>query len=191
MRQPAGLAPARRVDQVSADAENLKQLLFSHFSRTEGRRCSPCAGMKTLFSTPRAAGPLVRLALVGGGLALLAGCATEPASRVVSAPPPPPPGQAQAVVVPSGGTAAVTTTQSVPAGAVVVTQAPPAAQQEPVLERPSSRHVWIPGYWTYRDSRYVWISGRWELPPRDGSVWVAPRWVPEGGAYRFYEGYWE
>lgn len=74
---------------------------------------------------------------------------------------------------------------------VVVTQAPPAPQSEPVLEQPSARHVWIPGYWTYRDNRYVWISGRWELPPHDGAIWHAPRWVREGNAYRYYEGYWE
>jgi hypothetical protein len=129
------------------------------------------------------------MVLLCGAAGFLAGCASEPTSRVVSAPPPPPPGQTQAVVVPSG-TAAVAT-QSVPAGTIVVTQAPPATQQEPVLEQPSSRHVWIPGYWSYRDNRYVWISGRWELPPRSGAAWIAPRWVPEGGAYRFYEGYWQ
>lgn len=78
-----------------------------------------------------------------------------------------------------------------PAQTVVVTQAPPAPQQEPVLEQPSPKHVWIPGYWTYRDTHYVWISGRWELPPREGAVWVAPRWEREGNAYRYYEGYWE
>ena len=63
-------------------------------------------------------------------------------------------------------------------------------QSEPVLEQPSPKHVWIAGYWTYRDNHYVWIAGRWELPPRDGAVWVAPRWQQEGNAYRYYEGYW-
>jgi hypothetical protein len=132
-------------------------------------------------------GRVACFALLTAGAAFLAGCASEPPSRVVSAPPPPPPGQAQAVVVPAGSAVSA---QAVTPGAVVVTQAPPAMQQEQVLEQPSSRHVWIPGYWTWRDNRYVWIAGRWEVPPRSGAMWVAPRWLPEGGAYRFYEGYW-
>lgn len=128
-----------------------------------------------------------------GALLGLGGCASEPESHMVSAPPPasaPLGASTQPVVVqtvPQSGTA------SPPAAApqtVVVTQAPPALQTEPVLEQPSSRHVWIPGYWTYRDSRYVWIAGRWEVPPRDGAMWVAPRWAREGTGYRFYEGYW-
>lgn len=130
--------------------------------------------------------PALRLSLLGGAVSLFVGCASEPVSHVVSAPPPAAPAQTQTVVVPAG-----TTTTTAPAGAIVVTQAPPPIQQEPVLSQPSSRHVWMPGYWTWRDSRYVWISGRWEIPPRTDAVWIAPRWVPEGGAYRFYEGYWQ
>jgi hypothetical protein len=91
--------------------------------------------------------------------------------------------------VPQNAPIAATNTQ--PQTVVVTTQAPPAMQSEPVLERPSSRHVWVPGYWSYRDSRYVWIAGRWDLPPRDDARWVAPRWEREGSGYRFYEGYWE
>jgi hypothetical protein len=64
-------------------------------------------------------------------------------------------------------------------------------QQETVLARPSAQHVWIPGYYTWRDNRYVWIAGRWEMPPRTEAVWVAPRWERESGGYRFYEGYWQ
>jgi hypothetical protein len=73
---------------------------------------------------------------------------------------------------------------------VVVTQAPPMAQQEVVLARPSPEHVWIAGYWTWRDNQYEWMAGHWELPPRSDAAWVAPRWVQEGNSYRFYEGYW-
>jgi hypothetical protein len=73
---------------------------------------------------------------------------------------------------------------------IVVTQAPPALQQEIVLDQPSPQHVWLAGYWSWRDSRYEWLAGRWELPPSSGSVWVAPRWEQQGNAYKFYEGYW-
>jgi len=71
-----------------------------------------------------------------------------------------------------------------------VTQTPPPPQAEVVIAQPSPRHVWIPGYWTWRNDEYEWMAGHWELPPNSGSVWVAPRWEQEGNAYRFYEGYW-
>jgi len=73
---------------------------------------------------------------------------------------------------------------------VVVTQTPPVAQQETVLARPSSDHLWLAGYWTWRNERYEWMPGHWELPPTMGATWVAPRWEQQGNAYRFYEGYW-
>jgi hypothetical protein len=73
---------------------------------------------------------------------------------------------------------------------IVVTQAPPALQPEAVLAQPSSRHVWLAGYWTWRDDRYEWRAGHWEMPPGSSSTWVAPRWEQDGNSYRFYEGYW-
>jgi hypothetical protein len=140
--------------------------------------------------------------LVGLGiLGLLAGCASEPPSTVVSAPPPPPPASTttttQVVTAQPNGTPVAVAypapngTPLTPGQTVVVTQAPPAAPQEPILERPSAQHVWIPGYYTYRDNRYVWISGRWEIPPRADAKWIAPRWEKESNGYRFYEGHWD
>jgi hypothetical protein len=86
----------------------------------------------------------------------------------------------------------VTTSTATPAvNTIIVTQAPPAMQQEVVLAQPSPQHVWLPGYWTWRNERYEWMAGHWELPPNSGSVWVAPRWEQEGNAFRFYEGYWK
>ena len=81
------------------------------------------------------------------------------------------------------------TTQSQPVSTVVVT-APPAAQSEVVLAQPGPDYVWVPGYWTWRDSRYEWMAGHWEIPPHASAVWVAPRYETENGGYRFYEGYW-
>lgn len=125
---------------------------------------------------------------------VLGGCASEPESHVVSAPPPAPANavasstgvMVQAPVATDPATGAIVATQP-----VIIAQAPPAPQSEPVLEQPSPKHVWIPGYWSYRSSRYVWIAGRWELPPRSEAVWVAPHYEREANAYRFYEGYWK
>lgn len=146
--------------------------------------------MKTTSLTPSrcaASSTLVPLLVMGGIVALFAGCATEPESHVVSAPPPGTP-----VVTTSTGTAVVTAPVATAGqNTIVVTQAPPAPQQEVVSARPSSSHVWVGGYWTWRNSRYEWVAGHWAVPPHSGATWIPPRWVPEGGAYRFYEGHWE
>lgn len=161
--------------------------------------------MKTKISTrPCARRANVSLAqmLSVGAVGLLAGCASYPESHVVSAPPPPPPAAAPAATVytapatttavtPNGQTVAVPVPSPVGASSVVVMQAPPQAQQEVPSPRPSRDHVWVPGYWSWRNSRYEWMAGRWEVPPRAGAVWVPPRWQPEGNSWRFYEGYWD
>ena len=164
--------------------------------------------MKTMNSARTDVTPVPTLArwiAICGTVGLLAGCASEPASHVVSAPPPPPPTVTPAATVytapaavpatvpvavqtPSG----VATVQSpVGASSVVVMQAPPAAQQEVPTVRPSNNHTWVPGYWTWRNDQYLWMAGRWEIPPRSGAVWIPPRWQQEGSAWRFYEGYWD
>lgn len=160
-------------------------------------------------ASARAARQLAPILACCGALGLfLSGCSTEPESHVVSAPPPEGPTRAvttttvtsapvvanpTVVVANNGyGTPAYVTTAS-PAPAVsttIVTQAPPAMQQEVVLAQPTSQHVWLAGFWTWRNDRYEWMAGHWELPPNSGSVWVSPRWEQQGNAYRFYEGYW-
>ena len=137
------------------------------------------------------------LACCGALILLVSGCESEGDSHLVSAPPPAEPTRAvttttvvaapvaatyPAYTVPQAGTPAVNT--------VIVTQAPPALQAEVVLAQPTPPHVWLAGYWTWRDERYEWMAGHWELPPTVSSVWVAPRWEQQGNAYRFYEGYW-
>jgi hypothetical protein len=152
--------------------------------------------MNTLCSKTRAL-------VVCGAIALVGGCSSEPDSHVVSAPPPPPPGVAPTVVTTSttttpttqtvytqGPTQQTVYTQGQPQSTIIVQQAPPAAQAEVVLARPSPDHMWVHGYWTWRDNQYEWMAGHWEIPPHAGSVWIAPHWEPENGAYRFYEGYW-
>lgn len=91
-----------------------------------------------------------------------------------------------------GQTVVVAPAQMQAGGQVVIaTQSPPALQVEPILAQPSSDHKWIAGFWTWRNERYEWVAGHWELPPRSGSVWIAPRWERlSDGTYRFYDGYW-
>lgn len=136
-----------------------------------------------------------------GALGLLAGCASEPTSHLVTAPPPTAPTAApapQVVVVTQQPQQVVATQPQVVATVVpgtvnsyVVMQAPPAPQPpQAVPARPSSEHVWVAGYWTWQNNRYEWMAGHWEVPPHRSAAWVNPRWQPEGGAFRFYEGYW-
>lgn len=115
------------------------------------------------------------------GVTLLGGCvvAERPARRAYRGPPPPPP---VAVVAPDPGTAP----------AEVIVEAPPPPRREIVVEtaRPSPRHVWVRGYWVYRNHRHVWVEGHWDVPPRAGAVWVEPRWEARPGGSVFISGYW-
>jgi hypothetical protein len=132
-----------------------------------------------------------------GALGLSGGCVSEPASHVVSAPPPPAPARTVTTttttttpVAMAVSTTGNVTTMTPVVSTTVVTQAPPELQQEVAPAQPTSQHVWIAGYWTWRNERYEWIAGHWELPPHSRDAWVAPRWEQDGNSYRFYEGYW-
>ena len=135
------------------------------------------------------------LVILCSALAFLGGCASEPESHLVTAPPPPAPGTApapaQVVVVTQQPQQAVAVVATPTVNSYVVMQAPPAPQPpEAIPERPSSQHVWVAGYWTWQNNRYAWMAGHWEVPPYSNAKWTNPRWEPEGGAFRFYEGYW-
>ena len=154
--------------------------------------------MKTTSSPNPASTRLPAGLFVLAGLStLIAGCASDDNSHVVSAPPPAAPTATAPVATVTTPATTTTTapayaTTTNPSNTVVVTQAPPAPQAENVPERPSDRHVWIAGYWAWRDDRYEWISGHWTIPPKEGSTWVPPRWEQESdGRYRFYDGHWE
>ena len=142
---------------------------------------------------PGAAHRLVPCLMAAGSLAWLAGCDTAE-SHVVSGPPPPNPVVVSPPVAVSSAPAQVVVAGAVSpavAGTIIVTQAPPALQEEVVLARPSPAHVWIPGYWSWRNNRYEWMAGHWEIPPRTDAVWAAPRYERlSDGSYRFYEGSW-
>jgi WXXGXW repeat (2 copies) len=159
----------------------------------------------TLLSRSASVRTLRRLTSVSaccGALGLLAGCASQPESHMVSSPPPPSPTRSVTTTTTtttpdtmpamvSGNPAnVIVTTASPAAGTTIVTEAPPALQSDVMLAQPSPSYVWIAGYWTWRSERYEWVAGHWEMPPNPGSVWVAPRSEQQGNAYRFTEGYW-
>ena len=116
---------------------------------------------------PRAAA----LGLVAPGLFFLSACVVErPARppRTVYVEPAPPPSAAVVIEIP----------------------APPPPPEEIIVVRPSESHLWIRGYWVWREGRHVWIAGHWELPPRAGYVWEEPRWEHREHGYVFVGGNW-
>lgn len=75
---------------------------------------------------------------------------------------------------------------------VNVDVAPPPPRDEVIVERdrPSRDHVWVKGYWAWRDGHHVWVAGHWERPPRAHATWIEPRWERRGHGYVFIDGYW-
>ena len=72
---------------------------------------------------------------------------------------------------------------------VVIGVPPPVAVIE-AAPPPRVGYVYAPGYWGWNGERHVWIRGR-TIIERPGYTWVADRWEPAGGSYRFVPGYWE
>ena len=73
---------------------------------------------------------------------------------------------------------------------VVVVKAPPPLRAEVAPPRPSSKHVWVAGYWVWESSAYVWVPGTWMAPPEPAAVWVAPRFETRGSVSVVISGYW-
>jgi len=73
---------------------------------------------------------------------------------------------------------------------VIVREGPPPPRHEFHGPPPSSRHIWIAGYWARHHGHNEWVEGHWELPPRERAVWVEPRWERRNGGYIFIEGRW-
>lgn len=72
---------------------------------------------------------------------------------------------------------------------IVLHDAPPPPRHEMRGSRPSRDHVWVNGYWGYRDGRREWVSGHWVVPPH-GRHWVEPRWERRGHDYVYVDGSW-
>ena len=113
--------------------------------------------MKTSF--------LVKCALIGAMLPLLAGCverqvvyrpAPGPAPAVAEEPPAPPPPHTDVVTVAPG---------------------------------PLSLWLWAPGCWEW-NGRWVWTRGHWMARPHPGAVWFGPHWDRRGGHRVWVHGGW-
>ena len=87
--------------------------------------------------------------------------------------------------------AGILTAEAIVYAAVIIKTAPPAPVSVAIVGRePSSRYVWIPGYYKGSGGRYVWVAGRWVKPPRAGVVWVDPAWQRGPNGYVFVAGRW-
>lgn len=173
-----------------------------NFSATAGGPGRSHNGMNsTIHPSLRATGSAALFLLAAGGVACLTGCGSYPEEHVVSAPPPSvvaSPSQQQVVVpAPSSDGAPTVTATPLANGALLITQAPPNTPQAmpaaPASRppRPTSSHVWVEGYWTWRTDHYQWVPAQWKKPPYADARWVAPRWEQRSdGHYTFYEGYW-
>ncbi len=95
-------------------------------------------------------------------------------------------------VAPPPPTETVVVEHGAPAHEVVVQAEPPPPLRHEINSGPppSPHHVWIPGYRKHDGHAYVWEAGRREKPPREGFVWVVPRWEARDGGWVFVEGHW-
>ena len=64
---------------------------------------------------------------------------------------------------------------------------PPAPRAYVVAPRPGPDYVWVEGYNYPEGGHYRWHDGYWTRPPYEGAYWVEPYHV--GGQY--YTGRWE
>jgi len=79
-----------------------------------------------------------------------------------------------------------------PTGAVIVSSEPPAPRHEVIVGvAPSPAHVWVGGFWAYRDGRWVWLPGHWERGPRIGAHWTAGHWAHRPRGWVWIEGRWD
>jgi hypothetical protein len=64
---------------------------------------------------------------------------------------------------------------------------PPAPRSYHVAPRPGPDYLWVEGYQYPEGGHYRWHDGYWTRPPYQGAYWVEPYYV--GGQY--YTGRWE
>lgn len=72
----------------------------------------------------------------------------------------------------------------------VVRSAPPPVRVEVITVAPSPAHVWISGYWAWRDPDYVWVPGRWAHPAPGYRRWEPGRWRHDRHGWFWVEGRW-
>ncbi len=68
---------------------------------------------------------------------------------------------------------------------------PPREREDVVVARPGPEHVWIKGYWDYRNGDFDWVAGHWARPEPGFHAWVEPRWQHEARGWFLVEGHWK
>lgn len=75
---------------------------------------------------------------------------------------------------------------------MIVRAEPPRPRREVIVGvAPSPAHVWVKGFWAYRDGRWVWIPGHWERGPRIGAHWSEGHWAHRTRGWVWVEGHWD
>lgn len=75
-------------------------------------------------------------------------------------------------------------------GPVVVHAAPPPLRADVITVAPSPEHVWVSGYWVWRNDDWAWQSGYWEPRPHPKAEWVPGQWVATSSGWLWKDGRW-
>jgi hypothetical protein len=71
------------------------------------------------------------------------------------------------------------------------TEAPPCQpMDDDPPEQPSPDHVWVTGYWWWKNRTYMWVPGYWALPPQKNYVYVSGYWGYRGNRWVYVRGGW-
>jgi len=73
---------------------------------------------------------------------------------------------------------------------VYVVQKPPPVRVEVIGVAPAADHVWVQGYWVWRDNDYQWVAGHWEKCPKPRAAWVPGHWKHTRHGYHWVLGHW-
>jgi len=86
--------------------------------------------------------------------------------------------------------ACVVTANAPPPRGILVSGPPPAVIREDPPPQPETKAAWVAGYWHWTGIQYAWIPGHWEVAPPTGTIWRAPAYVQNNGAYFYEPGGW-
>ena len=67
---------------------------------------------------------------------------------------------------------------------------PPRARLEVVVAAPGPGHVWVSGWWVWRNNDYRWEPGRWMPIPNGRRQWDHGRWRHDRYGWFWSEGRW-
>jgi len=73
---------------------------------------------------------------------------------------------------------------------VYVVQKPPPLKVEVIGVAPAADHVWVQGYWVWRDNDYQWVPGHWDKPPHSRAQWMPGHWKHTRHGHYWVPGHW-